>query len=91
MLALIRNLPLGSITQMQDLLGVRNSHESLPPLAPYGSEEPGVFFDQFLAEYADDSLKAELSSRTWKEVEKAPISSITPEGDRPKSKIAPLC
>ena len=93
-LALIRNLPPDSIAQMQDLLGVRNSCDSSPPPAVrfYRSEDLGIFFDQVLAEYADDSLKAELSSRAWKEVDKAlfteAFSSIKPEGDRLKSKMA---
>ena len=95
-LALMRNLPPDSITQMQDLLDVRNSRESYPPPAvqSYGSEDHGIFFDKVMAEYADDSLKAELSSRTWKEVDKllftAAFSSIKPKGDRLKSKMAPL-
>ena len=95
-LALIRNLPPNSIAQMQDLLGLGNSRKPSPPLAvrSYGSEDLGVFFDQVLAEYADDSLEAELSSRALKEVDKAlfieAFSSIEPEGGRLKSKMAPL-
>ena len=94
-LALIRNLPPDSIAQMQDLLGVRNSRDPSPlAFRSYRSEDLGIFFDQVLAEYADDSLKAELSSRAWKEVDKAlfteAFSCIKPEGDRLKSKIAPF-
>ena len=57
-LALICNLPPGSIAQMQDLLG-----DSSPPPAvqSYRSEDLGIFFVQVLAEYADDALKAQLS------------------------------
>ena len=63
---------------MQDLLGLRNSRDSSPPPAvrSCGSEALGIFFDQVLAEYADDSLKAELSSRAWKEVDKAAAIEI---------------
>ena len=59
LLALMRNLPPDSIAQMQD------SHNPSPLFAvrSYGSEDLGIFFDEVLAEYADDSLKAELSSR----------------------------
>ena len=95
-LALIRNLPPDLIAQMQDLLGVRNSRDSSPPpaLRSYGSEDLGIFFNQVLAEYAHDSLKAELTSRAWKEIDKAlfaeAFNSIKPEGDRLKSKMARL-
>ena len=89
-LALIRNLPPDSIAQMQDLLGVRNSRDPSPLASrSYRSEDLGIFFDQVLAEYADDSLKAELLSHAWKEVDKAlfteALNSIKPEGDRPRS------
>ena len=59
---------------MQNLLGAFNSSQPLPPfLRSYGLDNSRTFSDQVLAE-RDASVKSKLTSRAWRDVDKAPFT-----------------